>query len=184
MHYTYLRVSLVLQVEQAKQLTHQALLRADTTDIKQKKRGGMRHSYAVWNHHMTKVTKSWCSLQIRVHISRQTSVQNTMNVTWNLGNINRFTQIGPLHYVFSNKTSFLTIAFDHTIAVVANISKQLRLTREDKNTVSNTVTRLAKGENNANNAELAVTAHMTCFVKKQTNKKNHNHNNHRLQIHF
>lgn len=29
---TYLRVSLVLQVEQAKQLTHQALLRADTTE--------------------------------------------------------------------------------------------------------------------------------------------------------
>ena len=28
---TYLRVSLVLQVEQEKQLTHQALLRADTT---------------------------------------------------------------------------------------------------------------------------------------------------------
>lgn len=32
MFVTYLRVSLVLQVEQAKQLTHQALLRADTTE--------------------------------------------------------------------------------------------------------------------------------------------------------
>ena len=29
---TYLRVSFVLQVEQEKQLTHQALLRADTTE--------------------------------------------------------------------------------------------------------------------------------------------------------
>lgn len=32
LHKTYLRVSLVLQVEQAKQLTHQALLRAETTE--------------------------------------------------------------------------------------------------------------------------------------------------------
>lgn len=34
MCFTYLRVSLVLQVEHAKQLTHQALLRADTTERK------------------------------------------------------------------------------------------------------------------------------------------------------
>ncbi len=31
-HITYLRVSFVLQVEHEKQLTHQALLRADTTE--------------------------------------------------------------------------------------------------------------------------------------------------------
>lgn len=37
-HITHLRVSLVLQVEQAKQLTHQALLRADTTDKNRRKK--------------------------------------------------------------------------------------------------------------------------------------------------
>lgn len=40
---TYLRVSLVLQVEQAKQLTHQALLRADTTDKNRRKHSHMRY---------------------------------------------------------------------------------------------------------------------------------------------
>lgn len=30
---TYLRVSFVLQVEQEKQVTHQALLRAETTEV-------------------------------------------------------------------------------------------------------------------------------------------------------
>lgn len=34
--YTYLRVNLVLQVEQAKQFTHQALLRAETTGEREK----------------------------------------------------------------------------------------------------------------------------------------------------
>lgn len=34
---TYFKVSLLLQVEQAKQFTHQALLRAETTSKKQKK---------------------------------------------------------------------------------------------------------------------------------------------------
>lgn len=40
-HITYLRVSFVLQVEHEKQLTHQALLRADTTE---KKKGKYEHS--------------------------------------------------------------------------------------------------------------------------------------------
>lgn len=49
-----------------------------------------------------------------------------------------------LHDVFSIKTSCLTISFDHTIAVVANISEQLSVTRGEKDRVSNTVTRLMK----------------------------------------
>ncbi len=52
---TYLRVSLVLQVEQAKQLTHQALLRADTTDRNKQKHCHMRCCEA--ENHVTVVKK-------------------------------------------------------------------------------------------------------------------------------
>lgn len=52
----------MLQVEQAKQLTHQALFRADTTDKKKRKQhhhmGHMGHMYTVCDeHHGTEVTK-------------------------------------------------------------------------------------------------------------------------------
>lgn len=43
------------------------------------------------------------------------------------------------HYVFAIQTSSLTISFDNTVAVVADISKQLSATRGEKQRVSNTI---------------------------------------------
>lgn len=47
LHVTYFRVSLLLQVEQAKQLTHQALLRAETTSKNRRKKKDMAWKY-IW----------------------------------------------------------------------------------------------------------------------------------------
>lgn len=73
------------------------------------------------------------------------------------------------HHVFSVKTSFLTISFDNTIAVVANVSKQLSVMRGEKQTVSNTATRLMSHEIMQHNAALAafIMAHTTCCVQKK-----------------
>lgn len=97
---THFRVSLLLQVEQAKQLTHQALLRAETTDENSK----------MW---LRKSLESCCILKHRL-----------------------------IFNIFKIKAIVLTISFDYTVAVVANISKQLSMTPVKK-TVSNSVTHTA-----------------------------------------
>lgn len=97
---THFRVSLLLQVEQAKQLTHQALLRAETTDENSK----------IW---LRKRLESCRVLKHRL-----------------------------IYNILKIKALVLTISFDYTVAVVANISEQLSVTQV-KNTVSNTVTHTA-----------------------------------------
>lgn len=96
-HVTHFRVSLLLQVEQAKQLTHQALLRAETTDEKRRNRN-------IWLR-MTVTSKA--------HTHKH----------------------GLRH------TILLTVSFDYTVAVVANVSEQLSVTK-GRYTVTNTVTNM------------------------------------------
>lgn len=77
---THFKVSLLLQVEQAKQLTHQALFRAETTV-------GKKYIYEKDTHTHTR------------------------------------TMIDAITYFL------LTVSFDDTVAVVANVSKQLSVTK-------------------------------------------------------
>lgn len=121
---THFRVSLLLQVEQAKQLTHQALLRAETTDENSK----------IW---LRKRLESCCVLK---H--------------------------GQIYNIFKIKAMMLTVSFDYTVAVVANISKQLSVTRV-KNIVSNTVTQQWRCEGLIKHSILKQTCKQAkgCYLK-------------------
>lgn len=83
---TYLRVSFVLQVEHEKQLTHQALLRADTTE----------------------------GITLKKEI---------MNIQLYLNILSKLLKITILYMGYITMT--LTIAFNHAVAMIAHVTKEL-----------------------------------------------------------